>query len=106
MTYQSEANVGLDQPRRYMTQLCKHFEHRLQVAYEGDRGSIVFGAGICLMQAGTDKLTLRVQSPGADGVPQLQDVVARHLLRFAFRAPPDITWTDAEPVPDHGVGKV
>ncbi len=98
MSYQSEATVGLDQPRRYMTQLCKHFEHRLQVAYEADRGSIVFGSGLCLMEAGPDSLKLRVQTPDSEAVPQLQEVVARHLLRFAFRAPPEIVWSEPQPV--------
>jgi hypothetical protein len=89
------ARVGTATPRRYMTQLCKHFEHRLAVSYDEAQGSIAFQAGTCRLAAEPDALVMTVEAADAADLPQLQDVVARHLLRFAFRQPPEIVWQAA-----------
>jgi hypothetical protein len=89
------ARVATEAPRRYMTQLCKHFEHRLAVTYDETQGSIAFQAGICRLAVEPEALVMTVESADEAALPQLQDVVARHLLRFAFRAPPEIVWTQA-----------
>ena len=89
---EATARVRTDQPRRYMTQLCKHFEHRLAVSYDDTQGTIAFQAGICRLAVERDALVMTVEAAEESALPQLQDVVARHLLRFAFREPPEITW--------------
>jgi hypothetical protein len=89
---QSVATVALPTPRRYLTQLCKHFEHRAQVAYEADRGSVIFTIGTCLLDSESGALVLQARAEDAEKLAALQDVVARHLLRFAFRDPPEIVW--------------
>lgn len=81
----SEARVVMEAPRRYLSQLCKHFEHKLPVTYDGPAGEIVFSAGACRLHAGDGVLTLSLEAPDAASLAQVQDVVARHLLRFAFR---------------------
>jgi len=91
------ARVSTELPRRYMTQLCKHFEHRLTVAYDETHGSIAFQAGMCRLAVEPDTLVMTVETPDEAAMPQLQDVVARHLLRFAFREPPEIVWRAATP---------
>jgi hypothetical protein len=89
----SISRVATAVPRRYMGQLCKHFEHKLPVLLEAESGRIEFPAGICTLAAETDTLVLRVQAEDDPGLDRLEDVVARHLLRFAFREPPQIVWT-------------
>ncbi len=79
-------------PRRYMLQLCKHFEHRRPVTYSDNDGSISFDAGHCALHADITSLTLNLTAPDTDALTRLEDVVARHLLRFAFRDPPEIVW--------------
>jgi hypothetical protein len=86
------AHVAIETPRRYLTQLCQHFEHRLDVAYHDDRGSILSPAGTCLLDSSTGQLVLRARAEDAEKLALIEDVVSRHLLRFAFRDPPDITW--------------
>ncbi|MBL6456630.1 DUF2218 domain-containing protein [Belnapia sp. T6] len=93
---QSEARVTLESPGRYLGQLCKHFAHRLPVTQEAAQGSIAFPTGLCRLEAGEDLLLLRAEAADPAALEQLQDVVARHLLRFAFRAPPEITWRPIE----------
>jgi uncharacterized protein len=94
MTLSSEARVATDVPRRYMTQLCKHFEHKLPVTYDEAKGRIEFSAGICLLEAGTDALILRAEAADTESLRRVEDVVARHLDRFAFREKPEIAWTE------------
>ncbi len=88
----SEARVPMETPQRYLTQLCKHFAHRLPVTFGEGAACIAFPSGNCALKAEPDSLVMRVASDAADAVPQLEEVVARHLLRFAFRDPPSIVW--------------
>jgi hypothetical protein len=89
----SVAEVPTEKPSRYLGQLCKHFAHRLPVSFDERRGRIEFPAGLCEAEAGPGTLTLRVTAPDAAALPGLEDVVARHLARFAFREQPEIRWT-------------
>ena len=91
----AEAKVATDAPWRTMSQLCKHFQHKLPVTLEADRGTIAFDAGLCTLTTETDCLVMQVEAADPAGLDRLQDVVARHLLRFAFRAPPEIVWVKA-----------
>jgi uncharacterized protein len=88
----SVANVATETPARYLGQLCKHFEHKLEVTHERDHGRIVFPMGTCLLATEGETLVLRAEAEDQAALERLQDVVARHLLRFAFRAPPEIVW--------------
>ncbi|TDH63199.1 DUF2218 domain-containing protein [Dankookia rubra] len=88
----SVARVAMEQPRRYLGQLCRHFAHRLPVTLAETSGSIAFPAGTCALAAEGDVLALRIEAADPAALPGLEDVVARHLLRFAFRDPPEVSW--------------
>ena len=88
----TEARVPTAVPRRYLGQLCKHFAHCLPVALAEDHGQIAFPAGVCLLDAEAETLVLRVTSSDEAALTGLQDVVARHLERFAFRDKPEVRW--------------
>lgn len=90
----SEARVTTATPRRYLGQLCKHFQHKLPVTLDGRHGSIQFQAGVCDAEATEDDstLVLRVAAADAEALARLEDVVARHLLRFAFREEMEVRW--------------
>ena len=90
----SEARVATPNAARYMVQLCKHFQHKLPVTQEGARGRIEFPAGLCLLDTATaaDTLIMTVSTRDAASLPVLEDVVARHLVRFAFRETLAIAW--------------
>ena len=97
----SVAHVATGSAERYMVQLCRHFAHRLPVTQVGSGGRIEFPAGVCLLDTATTAGTLiiTVNTRDEDSLPQLEDVVARHLARFAFRETLDIVWSrrgDAE----------
>ena len=88
----STAHVRTELPRRYMGQLCKHFEHKLPVTLEETSGQIAFPFGTCLLSIAEHSLVLQAHADDADSLATTEDVVTRHLLRFAFREPPEIVW--------------
>ena len=88
----SQAHVTTPMAARYLGQLCKHFQHKLPVTLEDKSGQIVFGTGTCDLRAEDNTLELRCTAAEAESLDRLQDVVARHLQRFAFRDAPVIEW--------------
>lgn len=93
----SEARVPTAVPHRYLAQLCKHFQHKLQVTFDERHGRIEFPAGRCELDAvaSAGTLLLRVVASDEAALAKLEDVVARHLERFAFREQPEVRWTRA-----------
>jgi len=91
----SEARVPTKVPARYLGQLCKHFQHKLPVTFEGGHGRIAFSAGLCEPQAieDADTLVMSVTASDEASLKSLEDVVARHLERFAFRDETKVSWT-------------
>jgi hypothetical protein len=92
MALSSEAQIATAVAQRYITQLCKHFEHRLPARYWAEWGSIEFPTGTCRMEARPNLLILRAEAKDEAALGQLEEVVTRHLERFAFRARPEIAW--------------
>ena len=95
-TAHSVAEVATPQARKYLAQLCKHFQHKLPVTWDEKAGHIAFSMGECRLSAKDNLLTLSLASPGDAELERLQDVVARHLLRFAFREALDVQWRRPE----------
>jgi hypothetical protein len=93
----SEARVPTTVPRRYLAQLCKHFQHKLPVTLGDMHGRIEFPAGSCELDAAAQAgiLVMRVTAGDEAALAKLEDVVARHLERFAFREQPEIRWARA-----------
>ena len=83
--FTSTAVVATGKASRYLQQLCKHFSHKAPVAYDTHTGHIAFTGGDCRLKADNDGLRLSVTAPDAAVLEKLQDVAARHLVRFAFR---------------------
>ena len=93
---QSHARLTTDQAARYMTQLAKHWSHRFEVALDATSARIPLPVGTCVMLAEPDGLNVTVEAAELDSLARLEDVVAEHLLRFAFREPvARLAWTRA-----------
>ena len=84
--------VATPNASRYLQQLCKHFAHKLQVTFDPHAGRITFSIGTCDLTAGAGELRLSLVAPDDEAMARLQDVVARHLVRFAFREGLSISW--------------
>lgn len=90
--FSSTAHVGTDKASRYLQQLCKHFQHKLPVTFDETAGDIAFDGGECRLAASASELTLHVSAPSQEALARLEDVVARHLVRFAFREEMSVDW--------------
>lgn len=82
---------------RYLQQLCKHFGHKLPVEFDERQGRIGFSIGDCRLMAADGALRIDVEATIPDDIERLQDVVARHLVRFAFREELVIDWHEPRP---------
>jgi uncharacterized protein len=89
---QSFAEAATPEASRYLQQLCKHFQHKRPVTFDERSGHIDFPIGSCRLSATDGTLTISLSTADDARMAQLKDVVARHLLRFAFRDPPKIEW--------------
>jgi uncharacterized protein len=92
---QSIAEIESAQASAYLIRLCKHFAHKLSATtYDDHAGHIPFPAGDCDLAAQGNHLRLAVKASDKEALERLKDVVARHLLRFAFREDLAVNWTD------------
>ena len=91
----SRAEIATPQAGRYLTQLCKHFGHRCPVMLGATSGQIAFGGGDCRLHADAGTLSLALAAADDAELLALQDVIARNLLRFAFREPVQVKWDRA-----------
>lgn len=89
------AVVATPAASRYLTQLCKHFAHKVAVTIEDGRGRAEFPWGVCHMEAGADTLVLQCEAADAEGLARVKAVVGDHLGRFAWREQLDIRWNEA-----------
>jgi hypothetical protein len=89
----STAQIATDRASIYLQQLCKHFAHKLPVEFTPERGVIPFSVGTCRLEAADGRLTLKAEAENVDRLAEVEGIVERHLLRFAFRDPPKITWS-------------
>jgi hypothetical protein len=102
----STARVPTANGSRYLQQLCKHWQHNLEVAFDPRQGRIVFprdargadwpGEGIVTMTAQVETLDCRIDASAPGQLEALKGALARHLDRFAFReAPLTFDWQEA-----------
>ncbi|MGA0562979.1 DUF2218 domain-containing protein [Ancylobacter sp. VNQ12] len=92
----TEAHVPTSHGSRYLQQLCKHWAHKLEVAFTPEHGKVKLPDGaVADMRAAADALEVRLTAPDTEILERMKGVVARHLDRFAFReAPLPFEWRD------------
>lgn len=89
------AHVPTAQGSRYLQQLCKHWSHKLAVDFTAEAGTIAFPTGaVVTLTAHPAELEVCIALPSPDDADRMQQVVASHLDRFAFReAPLAFAWS-------------
>lgn len=97
----SEAQVVVATPQRYLGQLCKHFQHKAPASWgEGYRtGRIDFPMGTCTLAADDDagRLIMTATAATIEDLARVENVIARHLERFAFRETLATMWARQDP---------
>ena len=90
----STADVTTEHASRYLQQLSKHWSHKFAVDFDPHRSAIDFGDGRSVeMRAGDTSLEIAVASEDTSKLASLEEVVAVHIRRFAFREELDFKWT-------------
>lgn len=94
-THRSVADVATPSASKYLQQLCKHFGHKRPATFDERSGEIAFADGVCRLAAENGVLTITVAGPDDARKAQLESVIERHLVRFAFRETLQIAWRAA-----------
>jgi hypothetical protein len=79
---------------RYLQQLCKHWSHKFTVDFTSQNGRIEMSAGVLILDADAEGLGLQLTAE-PDTLARMEDVVAEHLQRFAFREALQFNWVEA-----------
>lgn len=90
----SVSSVKTDHASRYLQQLCKHWSHKFTIEFNETAGTVPFNPETSLELAANASsllMTLHVENP--QDLDRMQNVVADHLKRFAFREELDMVWT-------------
>lgn len=86
----STATVETEHASRYLQQLCKHWGHKFTVEFTPLQGRIDLGEGRIVDLSATDK-SLKLKLEASD-IARLQEIVADHVVRFAFREELTFDW--------------
>lgn len=88
----TQAIVPTAHASRYLQQLCKHWAHKFTVEFTPEHGRIDLGENrVVSLNANEQNLTASVDAP-EDNLAQMEDVVASHIVRFAFREELVFNW--------------
>lgn len=88
----AQAIVPTEHASRYLQQLCKHWGHKFTVEFTPHKGRIDLGEGRIVDMSADDK-ALTVDVEAAD-ISRLEQVVADHIVRFAFREELHFDWKE------------
>ncbi|MFF5486550.1 DUF2218 domain-containing protein [Streptomyces virginiae] len=90
------AHVATTRPARYVKQLVSHMGHKVTTSLTPDgRGVITLTAGACSLTPTPDQLVLTATAVDAESLAQVQDVITRHLVRFATQEELAVEWSSA-----------
>lgn len=97
-TASASATVPTENASKYLQQLCKHWEHNLQVEFTPENGTVIFprdargadhpGDAVVTFDVAENGLEVRIDASSEEQLEGLKGAVAQHLDRFAFREAP------------------
>lgn len=89
----STGRVATDRPARYGKQLVSHFSRKVPAEWDdaAASGTVTFGDGVATLTCEPGTLVMAVSAP-PDAVERLEDVMARHLVKFGARDELTVVW--------------
>ena len=87
------AEVPTESGSRYLQQLCKHWSHRFEVAFDADQGTVHLNGALCRFAAEPERLVLTLEG---ENLERMSVVVTEHLKRFAFREELVVNWSGGQ----------
>jgi uncharacterized protein len=105
MAFKATARISTSSASKYLQQVCKHWEHNLQVTFDKVHGQITFakdarGAdwpadAMVTLDAEADTLVCTITASAEGQRDGLKGALERHIDRFAFREVPlAYDWVD------------
>ena len=89
----STAKIETAHAGKYLVKLAKHWSHRFpDLTWNEMRADIPFPAGQCIVTSKENVLDIALTVADEETASQLENVVAEHLKRFAFRESLEIVW--------------
>jgi uncharacterized protein len=89
----SQARVEITRASKYLKQLATHFSHKVDVDMGEDCATVRLSYGFFELHTdGENLLVMKTFTDTQEHRERLEHVASSHLLRFAFRDPPDIIW--------------
>ena len=79
-----------------LVRLCRHLSHKVEAEWDETSGRVDFGPGQCLMRADGETLTLECRASEPEGLTRVRLIVEDHLVRYAWRESPTISWVVSE----------
>ena len=81
----SAADVVIERPERYGKQLVAHLGHKVAVTDVENGWSLAIGVGTGRVLPGEGILRLEAEAGSAELLARIQDVLERHLRKFATK---------------------
>jgi len=88
----SFASIDTDRPERWAKQLASHLAPKNPVANTAGGVVLSIGNGQGFLSTEDGALLLRATAPDAESLSRVEDVLARHLERFAAREGLKVKW--------------
>ena len=88
------ARLDSERPQRYVKQIVSHLGNRLETELiDAEHGRVsVPGGGSCMLTVNGSAIELSATAADAESMARIQDVVARHLLRFTRASGLTVDW--------------
>jgi hypothetical protein len=84
---EQHATAATAHASRYLQQLCKHWSHRFEVAFDPTAGRIDMGEGVVVsLRATPDTIEVDLTTP-LERAEKMREVIENHIRRFAHREP-------------------
>jgi uncharacterized protein len=88
----SHASVRTDRADRYVKQLLSHLGRKAGVTLTGDGHRLSLSAGSCVVRSVEGRIELTAEADTDQALHAVEEVVARHLIRFGQRDELLVTW--------------
>jgi len=88
----SAAFVETPRAQRYTKQLVSHFGTKVSTEMTDTGGTLSFGFGTCTLEATPTGIRLEATAGDDEELDRLEDVVARHLVRFGSNDALAVSW--------------
>jgi len=95
MSRASSTTIPTENGSSYLQRLCKHWSHSLEVEFDKEGGQIRFprdrrgadwpGDAIATLSADAKALTIHLEASNEEHRALMEEVLEKHLQRFAFR---------------------